>query len=611
MGLLRGLWNGITVARNITVNLLFLAIVILIVVAIASREAPSVPESGALVINPSGILVEQKQPIDPVSELFAEDDEAPETRLRDVLEAIAEGKEDDRIKAIVLRLDGLVGASMSMLGEIGAALDEFRDSGKRVYAYGRGYTQTQYYLAAHADEILLDSSSFPALGGVFMTGFGAYPTYFASALEKLNVNVHLFKVGAYKSAAEPYTRNSMSEEAKTSNRQWLGELWSAYRQGVVSNREITEQAFSTYTNRYDEVLTDVDGDSVQLAVDQGLVDRLVSRDEFESELVDQVGKGDNGEFAHIGFRDYLSVIRPPVPVPTPGADQIAVITAKGTILGGEQPPGTIGGESLSKLIEKARKDDTVKAVVVRIDSPGGSAGASERIRSQLAMTQRAGKPVVVSMSGVAASGGYWIASTANKIFAQPTTITGSIGTFMVLPSLENSLAELGITTDGVGTTALSGSLDPTQPLNPVLERTLQISIEQVYRRFLNIVAEGREMTIDAVDEVAQGRVWSGQTAVDLGLVDAIGNLDDAVESAALLADASDYEVLHMEKELSAREQFINQLMNSSAGLIRTVLGETNLRFPGLESLSSDMHALLEMSRTRGVYLQCIACKVDG
>ncbi|MDZ7686502.1 MAG: signal peptide peptidase SppA [Gammaproteobacteria bacterium] len=499
-----------------------------------------------------------------------------------MLEAIEEGQEDDRIKAIVLRLDSLVGTSMSMLEEIGAALDEFRDSGKPVYAYGRGYTQAQYYIAAHADEILLDSSSFPTLGGVFMTGFGAYPTYFSSALEKLNVNIHLFKVGSYKSAAEPYTRNSMSEEAKASTGQWLGELWSAYSQDVISNREITEQAFTAYTNRYDELLANADGDSVQLAVDQGLVDRLVTHDEFESELADQVGKNGNGEFARIGFRDYLKVIRPPIPVPTPGADQIAVITVKGTILDGEQPAGTIGGETVSKLVEKARKNDAVKAVVLRIDSPGGSANASERIRAQLAMTQRAGKPVVVSMSGVAASGGYWIASTANKIFALPTTITGSIGAYIVLPSLENSLAELGITTDGIGTTDLSGSLDLTQPLNPVLERTLQISIQQVYRRFLNVVAEGREMTVNEVDEIAQGRVWSGQTAVEIGLVDAIGNLDDAIQSAALLADATDYEILHIEKELSAREQLIRQLLNSSAAIAKAAFGDSTLRDPGPE-----------------------------
>ena len=610
MGLLRGLWNGLTALRNITFNLLFLVILIAIIVGIFSSETITVPSSTALVLNPSGVIVEQKQPVDPFTEILSDQEEETETLLRDILEAISEARDDDRIKAIVLQLDSLGGASMSMMQEIGAALDAFRYGGKPVYAVGSRYSQGQYYLAAHADEVILDSHSFGVFDGVFITGLALYPTYFAEALEKLKVTIHSFRVGKYKSAVEPYTRNSMSDEAKEESRVWLGDLWDAYADGIADRRGISREAFDNYTNRYDELLGAASGDGAQLAIDQGLVDERMSREDFESKMLGVVGRGEGGEFARIGFRQYLSTIRPPIPVPTPGASQIAVITAKGTILDGEQPAGTIGGETMAGLIERARENSSVKAVVVRIDSPGGSASASERIRSQLALTQRAGKPVVVSMSGAAASGGYWIAATSNKIFAQPTTITGSIGTFSILPTIENSLAEIGISTDGIGTTEFSGSLDVTRSLNPRFERMLQISVETTYRKFLNIVAEGREMSVEAVDDIAQGRVWSGQQALDRGLVDALGNLDDAVESAALLADVTDYEILRVEKTLTPREQFFQELANRTSALVRQGLGDWWVSIPGVDRVNAEMRALLDMQRQGGVFLHCMVCRVS-
>lgn len=609
MGLLRGIWNAITALRNIVINLLFLVILVGVIVALTSQEAITVPESGALVINPSGIIVDQKQPIDPFAEVFGGEDEEPETLLADLIEAIQAAETDSRIKALVLRLDSLVGAPLSSLQELGLAIEQFKSTNKPVYAFGRGYSQGQYYLASFADEITIDSHTFGIFNGVFMPGFASFPLYFAEALEKLKVNVHTFRVGTYKSAVEPYVRNDMSDAVKEESKVWLGDLWSNYAADIQRNRGITAEAFADYTSRYDELLAGTNGDGTKLAISQGLIDGTSSLDEFSKSVASEVGKDDEGDYARIGFREYLKTVRPPIPMPTPGTDQIAVITAQGTILDGEQPTGTVGGETMSRLVERARENPAVKAVVIRIDSPGGSASASERIRSQLAMTQRAGKPVVVSMSGVAASGGYWIAATANKIFAQPSTITGSIGVFSIVPTLENSLAELGINSDGVGTTPLAGSLNPTRELNPRIENMLQISVESTYRKFLGIVSEGRDMTVDEVDTIAQGRVWSGSQAVDNGLVDAIGTLEDAVESAALLADVSDYEVLHIKKELSPREQFINQMLGSSKTFIRAVLGDSVYLVPGLERMTTEMRMLLQMRRTGDLYLHCATCRV--
>ncbi len=609
MALFRAIWNGISALRNITVNLLFIAIVIAIVIGLSSQEAETIPSTAVLVVNPSGQIVEQKQGIDPISQLLTSEEQLSETLLSDVLAAIDQGRDDDRIQAMVLSLDHFTYASMSMLEEIGRAILSFRESGKPVYAFGAGYGQSQYFVAAHADEVLLDEHAFPALGGVFLTGFGSFPLYFKSALEKLSVEIHVFRAGDFKSAVEPYTRDDMSEQAKSSNRRWLGELWDRYATGITTQRSISTDAFDTYTNRYDELLAQSDGNSLQLALDQQLVDALMTREAFDERLISLVGTSEDKRFNRIGFREYLSATRPPIALPTPGANQIAVITAKGTILDGEQPNGTIGGETVTNLIRSARENNAVKAVVMRIDSPGGSAAASERIRAQLAMTQRAGKPVVVSMSGVAASGGYWIAATANKIFSQASTITGSIGIFVVLPTLDQSLAQLGITSDGIGTTALSGALDPSRPINPVLESTLNISVASTYRRFLDIVASGRDMPVEAVDDIAQGQVWSGQTALELGLVDAIGDLDDAIASAALLADVSDYEILHVKRELSAREQIIQQLLNISSHLIGQLKNEL-LWMSGLEPISSEVYSLRMISRSPGIYTQCFACKLN-
>ena len=606
---LASFWRGVTAAKEATGNILFLALFLIIVVSLVSTDVTTVDDRSALVINPTGVVVEQLTVNDPVSSfLSGYDDANNETLLRDILTAISSAAEDPRITALVLDLSGMRYASMSSLEDIGTAVREFRESGKPTYAWGDGYTQQQYYIAAHADTVLLNQHAFNPLGGVFLTGLGIYPTYFASALDSLKVNFHIFKAGQFKAFVEPYLLDGMSDEAKEANAGLIDVLWNQYTTGVVRERDMTAEALAAYSDRFDELLAETGGDSYQLALDTGLVDALVSREEFRAQVRAHTEQQDE-TFRQVNFRDYLAATGANMPVINPASDKVAVITASGTIYDGEQPPGVIGSESVARLIRNARNDDRIRAVVIRIDSPGGSASASELIRHELSLTQAAGKPVVASMGGAAASGGYWIASTSNRIFARATTMTGSIGAFIMFPTFNESLAELGIFTDGVGTTNLSNALDPFQPMNPVLKRTLDQSIIKTYERFIGIVAEGREMAPEDVDKVAQGRVWAGATAVELGLVDSIGDLGDAIESAAVLASLGEYDVVYLEKELSAREQLLKQLMNTTLKTAHGLYGDPSggvysqflKRLPAVD--------LKAIGEGPGLYSHCLYCRI--
>lgn len=602
---MKKIWNAITSIKNATGNIVFLAIVVFIVVAVFTREAIDVPDSAVLVVNPQGVIVEQKQMVDPFEQFFSGgyNGTDAETLLKDIVDAIELATEDDRIKAIALDLTELSGGSLSQMEEIGAGLTAFKAAGKPVYTFGSEYSQGQYYLAALADQVYLDKDSHPVFGGVFITGMGAYRLYFKSALDKLDLQFHVFKAGLYKGAAEIFMRDDMSDEAKTATEQWIGVIWDSYLNHVSNRRGVTKEQLVSYTNDYDKLLLAADSDPGRLAVEQGLVDKMMSREEWREELIDIAGKsGDT--YKHIQLKKYLAATRPPIPVVDPTRDKVAVIVAKGTIFDGEQPAGNVGGDTMVKLIRQARDDKSVKAVVMRVDSSGGSATASEFIRSELELTQQSGKPVVVSMGGYAASGGYWIASSANRIFASESTVTGSIGAFLVFPTIDKTLANIGIYSDGVGTTSLSSAGNPYMPINPVLQKVFEQSVMRTYRKFIGIVSEARGLAVDEVDEIAQGRVWSGATAVELGLVDAIGSTEDAIESAAMLADLDDYEVVYIEKQLSPREQLFKQLMEVSAGILpRTPARLTNF-------IPAELRNLIQMSEKPAIYLQCMVCQVS-
>ncbi|MDB9916523.1 signal peptide peptidase SppA [Pseudomonadales bacterium] len=604
--LLNGIWNSITTLKNVLGNLLFLAITIIALIALFSRtDQILIPETAALVIDPTGAIVEQRRAIDPIAEFMGGDEEESETLLRDLTEAIKTASTDQRIKILVLQLDGMRDVSMSQLQTLGAALNDFSASGKEIYAFADSYSQDQYYLAAHADHLYLNDQSLQVFGGVFLTGLGVYPTYFKAAIDKLKIQVHVFKVGTYKGAVEPFLRNDMSVAAQEANLGWIQVLWDEYLDQIARLRGIDKTKLNQYIDHYPELLANTGSDAGMLAVEQGLVDQLMSRQQWRDELQDLVGS-DERDFQQIDFRNYLLAAEIPIPTLNPGTDKIAVIIAKGTIYDGEQPAGSIGSDSVSALIKQAREDDRVKALVMRIDSPGGSATAAEQIRYELELTQQAGKPVVASMATYAASGGYWISATANQILASPTTITGSIGTFLLFPTFNQSLAEIGVYSDGIGTNVLSGALNPLQSLNPALQQILDLAINNTYRQFISLVARGRDMTPAAVDRVAQGRVWAGTTALDLGLIDAIGGLEDAIDSAATLAGLNEFETLYLEKQLSPKERLLSELLKGGTDVAARVIDTKSLTL--VTQFRSEFDDLLRMSQEPGIYLQCLVCR---
>lgn len=600
---MKKIWNFITGLKNAIGNLIFLAIIVAIVVMLVNQDSPGVPESAVMIVDPEGIIVEQERMVDPVEQFFSGGNgPAAETLVRDITDAIDFAAEDERIRALALDVSKLGGSTLSQYEAIADSIKAFQATGKSVYAFADGYTQSQYYLASHADKVYLDRDAHTFLGGVFMQGMASYPLYMKSALDKLHVNIHVFKAGLYKDAVEPFLRDEMSDRSKESMQALLNALWQNYVQTIAEQRDLQPEAISNYINNYDQLLAAANGDSVALAIEQGLIDEQITRVEWRERMQDISGESGDS-YNHVGYTTYLSAMRPPIPVNNPARDKVAVIVAKGTILDGDQPPGEIGGETLARIIRNARNDSSIKAIVLRVDSPGGSAAASEQIRSELQVTQESGIPVVASMGGYAASGGYWISSTANRIFASATTITGSIGVFAMFPTLEASAEQLGLNSDGVGTTALSGAFNQFEAINPVLERTLQLSVEHTYRKFLSLVSEGRGLSTDEADAIAQGRVWSGDDALGHGLVDAIGGLEDAVQSAATLADISDYDVIYLEKQLSPREQLIRQILEEASILLPSSGNLIDLVPPELRTLST-------IVSQPGLYLQCVQCRVN-
>lgn len=600
---MKKIWQFITSLKNAVGNILFIAIIGFILFAIFRQEGAGVPESAVLILDPEGVIVEQTRPVDPFQEFLAGEDSADdETLIRDLIDAIDKAAGDDRIKALELDLSSLDGSTLAIYEEIARAIRSFKESGKPVYSFEPDFTQSQYYLAAQADNVYLDKDRISFLGGVFLQGFGVYPLYMKSALEKLEITMHVIKAGNYKDAAEPFIRDDMSAFSRESNLELIEQLWNSYLNDVAAARGIEKASITNYINNYSTLIGD-SGDPAKLALETGLVDGIVTRQEFRNEM--QTLSGASGDsYHHIDYRSYLAAVRPPIPVQNPTSDKIAVIVAKGTILDGDQPAGDIGGDTLARLIRKARNDDSIKGIVLRVDSPGGSSSASELIRSELQATQESGKPVVASMGGYAASGGYWIASTSNKIFASENTITGSIGVFALFPTFEDTLKKIGVNSDGVGTTPLSGSFNSFREINPMFEATLRHSVDRTYDRFLSLLADGRGLTMEEANKIAQGRVWSGARALEHGLIDAVGDLEAAIESAALLADVAQYDVVYLEKELSPREQLLQQLLQSSIGLLPPL--PTGV----FQSIPQDMQALIKMAASPQVYLQCLSCNVS-
>lgn len=597
----RRLGQLLTGLRILLSNLLFLAVIVIIIGLFSSAELPSIPDQGALVLNPQGSIVEQRSFNDPFIRFMGRSDpEQHEILLQDVIDSIKLAADDQRINTLVLELDGMVHGGISKLQEVNLAVEQFRSRGKKVIAVADSYTQDQYWLAAQADEVYLHP-----MGAILLQGYSVYRNYFKQALDKLAIDFHVFRVGQFKSAVEPFIRDDMSAEAKTANLAWLNRLWGEYTSAVTARRKLPADGIDQFINTMDQQLAAAGGSTARAALAAGLVDGIQSREASNQYLAELVGGVDeDGLYKGIGFESYLWLRQRELGVQTQSENVVGVIVAEGNIVDGVQPPGMIGGDSLAQQIRSARTDSQIKAVVLRINSGGGSAFASEIIRSELELLRRAGKPLVVSMSSVAASGGYWIASLADEIWAMPTTLTGSIGIFGAFPTLDKSLAKLGVTTDGVGTTELAGGLRLDRPLHPVAASVIQSSIEYGYQQFLQIVADGRSMDINEVAKIASGRVWAGSQAKELGLVDQLGGLDQAVASAARLAGLDDFDEQVLELPLTPAEQILRTLSGvmakAQAGWILQVNSLVN-------PLLSQLGNYSWLNDPRGVYLYCQIC----
>lgn len=541
---------------NFTRHLILLLIFLAILYFIFGGTKLVISDQTALVLAPKGFIVDQYSG-DPTSQAIdnIRGTDIPETRVRDMLKAIELATTDDKIAALVLNPDYMWGAGLANLREIERAIDAFRDkSGKPVIAMATNLSQAQYYFASLADEVLMDPQGF-----LFLQGFGSYRNYFKDGLDKLGVDVHLFKVGEYKSAAEPYVRNDMSQEAKEAGLHFMNDLWQTYLAGIAGRRGLSIEEIQDIVDQQAQRLMQNKGSVADMAADAGLVDRVMKQS-FMHKRIAEVSSfdDDNNHFRGVAFEDYLTMNLPKV---MPNTNQVAVVVAEGVIMGGEQSPGTIGGASTSALLERARLDDSVKAVVLRVNSPGGGVYPSEQIRRQVDALKVAGKPVVVSMGNVAASGGYWVSMTADSIWADEATITGSIGIYGLLMTYPELFNKLGISTDGVGTTKWVGAFNPSKDLDPEFADLIQSNIEYGYQQFIGSVAAARGLDVDMVDRVARGRVWTAKQAHDLGLIDQLGGLQQAIADAASKANLGDnYDLLWVEESLSFTEQLFVDMM---------------------------------------------------
>ncbi|MGR5170768.1 signal peptide peptidase SppA [Vibrio owensii] len=604
----KGIWKAITFVRLALMNLIFLVMIAVFYFAFTytGEGQPIVDKESALVMNLSGPIVEQRRyvnPMDSVAGSILGNEIPKENVLFDIVDTIRYAKDDPKVSGLVLALRDMPETNLTKLRYIAKALNEFKTSGKPVYAVGDFYNQSQYYLASYADKVFLAPD-----GGVLIKGYSSYSMYYKTLLEKLDVSTHVFRVGTYKSAIEPFIRDDMSDAAKESATRWITQLWSAFVDDVATNRKIDAKVLNPTMDELLAEMKSVDGDLAQLAIKMGLVDELATRQDVRKLFAKEFGSDGKDSYNAIGYYDYLATMRPNL---TPSENDIAVVVASGTIMDGQQPRGTVGGDTVASLLRQARNDDKVKAVVLRVDSPGGSAFASEVIRNEVEALKEAGKPVVVSMSSLAASGGYWISMSADKIVAQPTTLTGSIGIFSVITTFERGFNKLGISTDGVGTSPFSGD-GITTGLSTGASEAFQLGIEHGYKRFISLVGSNRDMSLDEVDKVAQGRVWTGQDALSFGLVDQMGDFDDAVKLAAKLAEVENYEIYWVEEPLSPTEQFIQEFMNQvkvSLGIDATSFLPKSLQ-PVAQQFEQDASMMQSFNDPKGQYAFCLNCEVQ-
>jgi len=577
-----------------------------IIVSALASSSVVIPQSGALVIQPAGNIVEQLagDPFDrALQELMG--DGPPQTLMKDIVDGLEFAKDDERISAVVLDLSAMPGGGLSKLKRISSAIEDFKQSGKPVIATADYYGQGSYYLAAHADIVYMHPD-----GALVLSGFGSYRNFYKTAIDKLKIDWNIFRVGTYKSAVEPFMRDDMSVESEAALLAVLDQLWVQYMSDVEAARSLDSGVIQDVLENLIAHVEATNGDLAQLALEQGFVDGLVTRAELQQLIIDVAGKTEDDDFyTGTALGDYLPQMRM-LQGDTVEEKNVAVIVAAGEILNGSQASGLIGGDSTANLLKQARNDDAVSAVVFRVDSPGGSAFASELILNEVQALQEAGKPVVVSMSSLAASGGYWVSMAADSIFATPYTITGSIGIFGMFPTIERSLDTIGVSTDGIGTTPWAGELRPDREMSADTRTLFQMFINEGYDDFISGVAMHRGMEKEVVDSIAQGRIWTGSDALKNGLIDGIGDIDEAIVEAAQLADleSDSYGIKYFAQELGPGEQLALDLM-SGAGKLGLDVGVFSRKRSSLERLADVVEAklspLVRFNDPKGIYAHCM------
>lgn len=586
------LWNTVSFLRNLVLNLLFLAIVVAIAAAWLHEEPPALAPNTALVLDLAGPIVEQRTGAPSQFKLLQSLTERErETQLRDLLTALDAAAKDPNIGRVVLLLDDMESAGLATLNEVAAAIGRFRASGKPVIAWGSAFDQRRYFLAAHADEALLHP-----FGRVVLQGLGGYRNYYRDALESIGVTVNVFKVGRYKSAVEPFSQNEPSEDARRDEAALLGDLWAQYLATVESARKLPAGSVARLIDELPQRFAAAGGDSAKLALQEKLVDGLKTRDELRAMLIEKGAPDpEHKTFRQIHLAQYLATLS------EPHGNAVGVVVAAGEMLDGDQPQGIVGGRSTAELIRRAREDDSIKAVLLRVRSPGGSVFAAEQIRHELEVTRRAGKPVIVSFGDVAASGGYWVSMSADEVISDPSTITGSIGVFGLLPSVDRAWEKLSLHTHGTTTTWLAGAIDPRRPLDPRMRDLLQTGVAHIYKEFVGRAAAARNMPTEQMDELAQGRVWSGRKAVDQRLVDRLGHYHDALQVAAQRGGLGEtFRVVYVEREPRGIDRLLGLLFGEAS--LTTMLGfdalltNGGLVPPAVQSIGADLRWLRGAAR---------------
>ena len=607
-----GAWRWLGLVQHAIMRVIGLILIIIALIALLGAifggDAFELADNGVLRLEPAGVIVEEKTRVSP-SDAFTASllgaDPSNEILLRDVVDGLRLAAEDEDITAIVANFDGLAGATPAALHEIAEEMAAFRESGKEIIVYSDGLGMASYFLAAQADQLALH-----AFGAADVSGYAVYRTYFRSLLDRLNVTINVYRVGTFKSALEPVLGDEMSPEAEEANRFLYGDIWNAYQDRVEAARALSDGALQAYADDAVALYQAADRNAAQMAVNAGLADEIVSRAGWKDRMEERFGRDEEAEsFEASDFFAYLADRREAA---KPDGDVIAVVMAVGAIIDGEADGGTIGGDAHAALIRRARLDEDVKAIVLRVDSGGGSVFASEVIREELEQAREDGKIVIASMGGVAASGGYWISTPAHEIWAEPTTITGSIGIFGFFPTLENALPEIGVFSDGFAQSNMAGGMSLQRGVNATWNELLQLNIEAGYERFLSVVGEARGMTRDEVDAVAQGRVWTGTQALERGLVDQLGGFDEAVAAAAERAGLEEgaYTVKLIEEELEGFEKFLADL--GAAEALAHVFGDNAVANGPLgavlQSAGDELERVNMMNDPNGLYAACLTCE---